>query len=77
MIPGEIVKGSLRGKILFPHQWIHTICLSCFAETETLQVEKLTINDGMLPSQAVDPRPVGPEVCQLTHHQPIRRMSTS
>ena len=39
------------GKVLVPHQQIHTISLSCFADTGSLyRWEKLTINDGMLPT---------------------------
>ena len=40
------------GKVLVPHQQIHpTISLSCFADTETpSRWEKLTINDGTLPT---------------------------
>ena len=38
------------GKVLFPHQCIHTITLSYFAETESpSRWEQLMINDGMLP----------------------------
>ena len=40
------------GKVLVPHQGIHTtISLSCCAVTETpTRWEKLTVNDGVLPT---------------------------
>ena len=38
------------GRVLVPYKRIHTISLSCFADTETpSQRKKLTINNGMLP----------------------------
>ena len=55
-------QGQLSDKVLFPHQGIHTISLSYFADTETPSMwEKLTINNGYAAPKHVDPRLVGPE----------------
>ena len=67
---------SLGGKILIPHQGIHTSTLSCSADTETpTRWEKFTM---VYCPHALDPRPVGTrKLVMLTPtYQPIRIMST-
>ena len=51
MRPGRNSQEQPWGEVLFPHQVIHTISLSCFADTEApFRWEKLTISDGMRPT---------------------------
>ena len=66
MRPGRNSQGQPWGKILFPHQWIHTIRLSCFADTETPPGGEVNNLQLYAAHKRVDPRPVGPEGCQLT-----------
>ena len=70
------------GKVLFPHQWIHTtVSLRYFAETEApSRWENLTFKDGMLlPTSMQTPDQLDLRVdgvdSHLPQYQPIRRMS--
>ena len=72
------------GKVLFPHQWIHTtVSLRYFAETEApSRWETLTFKRGrLLPTSMQTPDQLDLRVdgvdSHLPHCQPIRRMSMS
>ena len=58
---------QLWGKVLIPHQGIHTISLSCFADTEVPKWEKFTVNDGM--------QPMGSLVAQLVKNLPTMQQT--
>jgi len=76
--PGINTQEQPWGRVLYLHQWIHTISLSYFADAETLfRWEKLWY----AADKHVDPRSIGPEGdgvdSYLSHHQPIARTSMS